>query len=147
MFFLDEEEATSTAAFRLVTFRNHLVRLCGLKTTNLNGKLARVDSRHVHEATGRIEIILLSDDARPPVPAVPSRRIWIKPSNMRHACEYCLAVAPDGEKLQACGRCKTVRYCNAECQRADWARHKLPDCVMFSHDTGTHSRTQSSTQQ
>ena len=35
-----------------------------------------------------------------------------------------------------CGRCKTARYCNTECQRADWARHKMPDCFQFSHLRG-----------
>ena len=59
--------------------------------------------------------------------------MMIKPEHFKHACEYCLVVAPDGEKLQICGRCKTARYCNAECQRADWARHKKPDCFSFSH--------------
>jgi len=30
-----------------------------------------------------------------------------------------------------CGKCKTVLYCNAKCQRADWARHKVKDCGEF----------------
>ncbi len=27
-----------------------------------------------------------------------------------------------------CGRCHTTFYCNEECQRADWQRHKADDC-------------------
>ncbi|CAG8976421.1 hypothetical protein HYALB_00008546 [Hymenoscyphus albidus] len=29
------------------------------------------------------------------------------------------------EKLKICSKCKTTRYCSAECQRADWKAHKL----------------------
>ena len=70
------------------------------------------------------------------MPTVPARRMLVQPEHMRHACEYCLVVAAEGEKLQMCGRCKAARYCNAECQHADWARHKKPDCIGFSHDRG-----------
>lgn len=39
-------------------------------------------------------------------------------------CQHC------GKRghLPRCGRCKMVRYCGAECQRADWSTHK-PHCV------------------
>jgi len=117
-----DDEATTTTAFRI----NHLVRLHGLKNNVLNGKLIRVETA-IDGATGRIGVVLLDDQTRPPVPAFPARRMSVKPDNMRHACEYCLVVASaavDGGRLQMCGRCKTARYCNAECQRADWARHK-----------------------
>jgi hypothetical protein len=29
------------------------------------------------------------------------------------------------DKLQVCTRCKQVRYCGRDCQRAHWKRHKL----------------------
>ena len=29
-----------------------------------------------------------------------------------------------GKKLLTCGRCKWMKYCSAECQKADWAFHK-----------------------
>lgn len=32
-------------------------------------------------------------------------------------------------KFQRCSRCKIAYYCNAECQRADWARHKKEECT------------------
>jgi len=92
--------------------------------------------------SGKFEVAFLDDQARPPVRLVPERRMWVKPENMRHACEYCLVAEADGEKLQMCGRCKTARYCNAGCQRADWARHKVPDCGQFSHDRGRDSPLQ-----
>lgn len=48
----------------------------------------------------------------------------------------------DGGKR--CGRCKTVKYCSAECQRADWAEHKsecglVPQMngVLITKDTTT----------
>jgi hypothetical protein len=42
------------------------------------------------------------------------------------ACRFCLAPPEAGAKLRRCaGRCAgRVAYCRAECQRADWARHK-----------------------
>ncbi|KIK60521.1 hypothetical protein GYMLUDRAFT_97234 [Collybiopsis luxurians FD-317 M1] len=33
--------------------------------------------------------------------------------------------------LRVCSRCKTVRYCSKECQRADWPKHK-PVCLVTS---------------
>ena len=29
------------------------------------------------------------------------------------------------KKLVTCGKCKTTRYCNAKCQKADWDSHKI----------------------
>jgi hypothetical protein len=93
--------------------------LHSLRTAALNGKLVRIDS-NINEATGRFEVVWLNDQARPPVPVVPARRMTIKSEHFKHACEYCLvASAAEGEKLQMCGRCKTARYCNAECQRTN----------------------------
>jgi len=39
-------------------------------------------------------------------------------------CAYCRATG----KLKNCAACKKIKYCAAECQRADWPRHK-PGCV------------------
>lgn len=30
-----------------------------------------------------------------------------------------------GVKMKACASCKTMTYCSRDCQRTDWARHKL----------------------
>jgi len=128
----DDATATTTVTFR----RNHLVRLRGFDHAALDGKLGRIENRF-DEATGKFVVAFLDDQARPPAPLVPARQMWIRPDNMRHACEYCLVVASaavDGGRLQMCGRCKTARYCNAECQRADWARHKGLECIKFSHE-------------
>jgi len=36
------------------------------------------------------------------------------------------------DQLKACGACKSVFYCSAQCQKADWkARHK-PLCKAFT---------------
>jgi hypothetical protein len=118
----DDATTPTTVTFR----RNHLVRLHGFDHAALDGKLVRIES-HVDDATGKFEVAFLNDQARPPIPLVPARRMLIKPEHFSHACEYCLAVgsaAVDGGRLQMCGRCKTARYCNAECQRADWARNR-----------------------
>ena len=38
-------------------------------------------------------------------------------------CNNCLKI---GTKLQVCGRCKNVRYCNKSCQKTHWKEeHKL----------------------
>ena len=128
-----DDDATTTVTFR----RNHLVRLRRFNHVVLDGKLVRIKSNN-DEATGKFEVAFLDDQARPPVPLVPARRMPIAPEHFIHACEFCLVVAPaaDGGKLQMCGRCKTARYCNTECQRADWARHKVGDCYRFSHARG-----------
>jgi ankyrin repeat protein len=44
---------------------------------------------------------------------------------MMRACDYCHKI--DAPKMQFCGQCRMTAYCNAECQRSDWARHKV-DC-------------------
>ena len=131
------DETTTTTKFR----RNHLVRLCGFNHAALDGKLARVDSSK-NEANGKHAVVLLDDRARPPVPLVPLRWMPINPGHMRHAREYCLVVAAEEVKLQMCGRCKTARYCNAECQHADWERHKYPDCLNFCSTRGSDSPLQ-----
>ncbi|KAK7062156.1 hypothetical protein R3P38DRAFT_2833735 [Favolaschia claudopus] len=43
-------------------------------------------------------------------------------------CANCLkpeSCNRDGEKLKTCARCKIARYCDAQCQKKDWPRHKL----------------------
>lgn len=42
------------------------------------------------------------------------------------------------KKLMTCGSCKMARYCNAECAKADWKKHKK--CCADMHKT---SETQS----
>ena len=46
-------------------------------------------------------------------------------TTMRAVCGHCSS--PLSGKPQYCARCKTVAYCNRECQRADWRAHK-PKC-------------------
>jgi len=42
-------------------------------------------------------------------------------------CTKCNKPPAAGTKLQKCASCLTAAYCGADCQRADWASHKL-DC-------------------
>jgi len=62
----------------------------------------------------------------------------VRPENMRHACEHCHVAEEGDTKLMICGACKTARYCNAECQHADWDRHKLEICKDFGHQRGSN---------
>lgn len=101
------------------SFQLHqLVRLKGLKYAAYNGKIARVHIFPSNEfcRNGRYRIKLL-DIVAPPL----QQFIDIKPENMDHVCQRCLK---SGENLLYCGKCKCTRYCDRECQRIDWERHK-----------------------
>ncbi|KIJ64236.1 hypothetical protein HYDPIDRAFT_90918 [Hydnomerulius pinastri MD-312] len=49
----------------------------------------------------------------------------------KRQCENCKAKA---NGLMRCARCRVVRYCSTECQRAHWKAHK-PQCQSFSTAT------------
>ncbi|KAJ3551109.1 hypothetical protein NM688_g4930 [Phlebia brevispora] len=69
------------------------------------------------------------------------RKIWEESSKVRKICNNpkCLTVKmkksakADAEdvKMMYCSRCKVATYCSAECQRADWKRHKQEPCKPF----------------
>ena len=100
---------------------NNLVRLQGLNKA-YNGKLARIQSISADETTGRYRVELHVDEH---VASTLSRRMLVKPENMLRACDCCRLAG--AATMQYCGRCKNAAYCNAECQRSDWTRHKV-DC-------------------
>jgi len=39
-------------------------------------------------------------------------------------CHSCGQFAAAGKRLLRCGRCRSVSYCNAECQKLNWSSHK-----------------------
>jgi hypothetical protein len=41
-----------------------------------------------------------------------------------HCCADCGSVAGEGLTLKACKACMLAKYCNAECQRNHWPKHK-----------------------
>ena len=45
-------------------------------------------------------------------------------------CENCLV---RGTKMKKCSRCKIAHYCNSDCQKVHWARHK-PLCRDIDED-------------
>lgn len=45
-------------------------------------------------------------------------------------CEYCFTRK---EGLSKCGKCKQAHYCNIECQKGDWAMHKLECSAMVAY--------------
>ena len=93
---------------------DQLVRLQGLKNASYNGKLAIV--RHFPSAelccNGRYRVRLMENF---------NQYIDVKPENIQHACARC---HKGGENLLYCGKCRNARYCDANCQRLDWLRHK-----------------------
>ncbi|XP_058249309.1 N-lysine methyltransferase SMYD2-B [Hemibagrus wyckioides] len=50
-------------------------------------------------------------------------------SERGYTCEHCFTRK---EGLSKCGKCKKAFYCNVECQRGDWAMHKLECSAMCS---------------
>jgi hypothetical protein len=97
------------------------VRLRGLSSAAYNGKLAKVSSPI---DDGGQHLIELHEDEVASTSL--NREIRIKPENMAHACNCCHKA--DVAKMQFCGKCKMAAYCNVECQRNDWKRHKAEDC-------------------
>ena len=74
----------------------------------------------------------------PPFPTEPLRLPMLEPikqlidaqkclsDSVRSNCGACGAAHGDGGvRLRACDGCDAVRYCNRQCQRADWAAHSL----------------------
>eukprot|EP00798_Chlamydomonas_sp_ICE-L_P011009 gene11009-18973_t len=47
-------------------------------------------------------------------------------------CSGCGLPDGEGRKLKWCQRCHNNAYCGAECQKADWPRHK-PICKHYQH--------------
>ncbi|TRM63629.1 ankyrin repeat-containing domain protein [Schizophyllum amplum] len=56
-----------------------------------------------------------------------------RPMENTKRCDACGTVGKDAEVLKMCAKCRTVRYCNATCQRAHWPSHKTV-CRPFSAD-------------
>jgi hypothetical protein len=49
----------------------------------------------------------------------------VRDNNMHSArLQACCALCRKLTETKACGRCHFTRYCGADCQRRDWARHK-----------------------
>jgi ankyrin repeat protein len=108
----------------MVGFKYHnFVRLQGFSNAAYNGKLARIETI-ADPTTGRYRVALQDDDEAA-VASHLSREILVKPENMLRACDCCHRA--DSTTMQYCGRCRNAAYCNAECQRGDWKRHKA-DC-------------------
>ncbi|RDX57373.1 hypothetical protein OH76DRAFT_1395171 [Lentinus brumalis] len=50
---------------------------------------------------------------------------------VNHQCSYCGAV--DTGSLRACSLCRSVRYCNRDCQTADYKSRHKEECSEFVH--------------
>ena len=40
-------------------------------------------------------------------------------------CWSCFNLAGEGQELKTCTECKMAKYCNRDCQKAEWKLHKL----------------------
>ena len=62
---------------------------------------------------------LVEESSQPFVEAVRS-------PNAAPTCQKCAKFeSPGGGKLLTCARCQVARYCSKECQKEDWAQHKI----------------------
>lgn len=52
-----------------------------------------------------------------------------------HCCNSCQAA---NVKLLRCGKCSAAFYCNAECQKKDWTRHKKV-CISYERNQQHHN--------
>ena len=52
---------------------------------------------------------------------------------VRATCGACGAADGGGVRLRACDACDAVRYCDRDCQRADWLSHRLV-CEVLATD-------------
>ena len=60
-----------------------------------------------------------------PPPDIPTAAHAGRRSAYGHDCLRCRAPPAPGAEYKKCSRCRMVRYCSPDCQRADWDRHKL----------------------
>ena len=106
-------EAAAAGAGRLPAGTRVLVQRLIAKPEH-NGKCACVLSFDAQ--TGRYRVVL--DDGK---------ELSVKPECVARAA--CAAAGCTSEEASSvCSRCKSVRYCSRECQRADWKAHK-PACA------------------
>jgi ankyrin repeat protein len=88
---------------------SNMVCLDGLKNIEFNGQLAIINSDEIDE---RYEVALCTNH---------KKKIRVKKENLLFVCACCYK---GGLHFQVCGKCKMVRYCNLDCQKEDWKRHK-----------------------
>ena len=95
-----------------------LIRLRNLNNASYNGKLGEIGLFPSGEVCcyGRYRVDLIDEVAPSLCP-----RVDVKPENLEHACRRC---HKGGDNLMFCGSCRNTRYCDIECQRIDWERHK-----------------------
>lgn len=58
-------------------------------------------------------------------PAQGTGKLRKKPHAYMMDCAKCYKMPQGGDSFPLCKRCRRVRYCGVECQRADWPRHKV----------------------
>ena len=58
-------------------------------------------------------------------PAQGTAKLTKKPRAYMLDCARCYKLPPGEESFPQCAKCRRVRYCGAECQKADWPRHKV----------------------
>ena len=47
-------------------------------------------------------------------------------------CAYCYGRSKQGPKMKLCARCRSSPYCNSDCQKRHWPKHKIV-CVDVAH--------------
>jgi SET and MYND domain-containing protein len=57
------------------------------------------------------------------------------------ACDACCSLKNSEAQLRRCTGCRTVRYCNAACQRSAWSAGHNKECPALAHVRASHGVT------
>jgi len=99
---------------------------CGLVTDDSASKITatRVNVYAIDEREyyGNVVVVPDASTAGPSASAAPS------PDRCTHCGAWAADLAREDRKLLKCSRCKRVRYCGRECQRAHWRAGHKAEC-------------------
>jgi len=125
---VERRERKRTGGLWPVGFKEYLFDYCGFSVRIQKGLMSHMfGSRRPKDEEGVLYVPLLQKHKIPTKMAL-EKKACPKPgvTIMRSKCgtRACLWCGKTGLSLVRCTRCETSFYCNAQCQKNDWTRHK-----------------------